>query len=104
MAQISHGLWLWYRLAAVALIRPLAWKRPYATGATLKNKQTNKNTDGEAAMGEMGGLILGHVEFAGSLGALGTCQIDGWHLRSEAWPGVLAEKYKIKHYLLLDGS
>ena len=32
-------LWLWCRLAAVALIRPLAWEPPYATGTALKNKQ-----------------------------------------------------------------
>jgi len=39
-------LWLWHRLAAAALIGPLAWELPYATGAALKkqNKQTkNKN-------------------------------------------------------------
>ena len=37
-------LWLWRRPAAVALIRSLAWKFPYAAGAALKskNKQTNK--------------------------------------------------------------
>ena len=29
-------LWLWCSLAAVALIRPLAWETPYATGAALK--------------------------------------------------------------------
>ena len=29
-------LWLWCRLAAVALIRPLAWELPYAVGAALK--------------------------------------------------------------------
>ena len=29
-------LWLWRRLAAVALIRPLAWEPPYATGVALK--------------------------------------------------------------------
>ena len=29
-------LWLGRRLAAAALIRPLAWEPPYATGATLK--------------------------------------------------------------------
>ena len=34
---------LWHRLAAVALIRPLAWKPPYATGLALKIK-TNKKT------------------------------------------------------------
>ena len=32
-------LWLWHRLAAVAWLRPLAWKPPCATGVTLK---TNK--------------------------------------------------------------
>ena len=35
-------LWLWCRLAAVALIRLLAWDPPYAVGVALKiNKQTN---------------------------------------------------------------
>ena len=28
---------LWYRLAAVAPIRPLAWELPYAADAALKN-------------------------------------------------------------------
>ena len=39
-----HGLdptllWLWHRLAAVALIRPLAWELPCAVGAVLKKKK-----------------------------------------------------------------
>ena len=29
-------LWLWCRLAAVALIQPLAWEPPYDAGAALK--------------------------------------------------------------------
>ena len=29
-------LWLWHRPAAVALIRPLAWEPPCASGAALK--------------------------------------------------------------------
>ena len=32
-------LWLWRRLAAVALIQPLAWELPYALGAALKRKK-----------------------------------------------------------------
>ena len=32
-------LWLWYRLAAAATIRPLAWERPYATGVALIRKK-----------------------------------------------------------------
>ena len=32
-------LWLWYKPAATAPIRPLAWEPPYATGAALKSKK-----------------------------------------------------------------
>ena len=32
-------LWLWCRLGAVALIGPLCWEPPYATGAALKDKK-----------------------------------------------------------------
>ena len=35
-------LWLWCRPAAVALIPPLTWEPPYATGAALKDKKTEK--------------------------------------------------------------
>ena len=40
-------LWLWHRLAATALIQPLAWEPPNAVGTALektKNKQTNKKS------------------------------------------------------------
>ena len=35
-------LWLWWRPAAVAPIRRLAWEPPYATGAALKSKKKKK--------------------------------------------------------------
>ena len=35
-------LWLWCRLAAVALIGPLAWELPYAMGAALKKPKKKK--------------------------------------------------------------
>ena len=35
-------LWLWYRLAATAPIRPLAWEPPYATGAAQDKKDKKK--------------------------------------------------------------
>ena len=36
--------WLWCRLVATALIRPLAWEPPYAVGAALeKGKREEKN-------------------------------------------------------------
>ena len=39
-------LWLWYSLAAAALIRPLAWELSYASGAALKKKNQTKNIIG----------------------------------------------------------
>ena len=36
------SLWMWCRLAAAALIRLLAWERPYATGASVKRKKRLK--------------------------------------------------------------
>ena len=33
-------LWLWRRLAAAALIQPLAWEFLYAIGAALKKEKT----------------------------------------------------------------
>ena len=35
-------LWLWHRLAATALIRPLAWEPPKAVGVALKGQKTKK--------------------------------------------------------------
>ena len=34
---------LWCKLAAGALIQPLAWERPYAAGAALKSQKINKS-------------------------------------------------------------
>ena len=35
-------LWLWLRLAATALIQPVAWELPYAMGIALKSKKKKK--------------------------------------------------------------
>ena len=48
-------LWLWLWLAAAALIRPLAWEPPYATGAALKRpkrKKEKKTTAGVPAVAQ----------------------------------------------------
>ena len=37
-------LWLWHRLAATALIRPLAWEPPYAAGVALEKAKTHTHT------------------------------------------------------------
>ena len=41
-------LWLWHRLAAIALIQSLAWELLYAVGTALKGKrERNRLTDTE---------------------------------------------------------
>ena len=41
--RLRSGIaWHWSRLAAVALIAPLAWEPPYAMGMALKGKKTKK--------------------------------------------------------------
>ena len=35
-------LWLWCRLAALALTGPLAWEPPYVVGAALKSEKKKK--------------------------------------------------------------
>ena len=41
----QYYLWLWCRLAAAALIRPLAWELPYATGLPVKTKKIEKEKE-----------------------------------------------------------
>ena len=39
-------------LAAIALIRPLAWERPYSTGAALKRQKKKKKKVKDSSYGE----------------------------------------------------
>ena len=45
-------LWLWHRLAAAAVIHPLAWELPYAAGAALKKKKRKKEKRKNLAVAE----------------------------------------------------
>ena len=38
-------LWLWCRLAAVALIQPLVWEPPYAKGVAIKKKKEKEKNE-----------------------------------------------------------
>ena len=38
-------LWLWYRLVATALIRPLAWEPPYVMGAAQEKAKRQKKKE-----------------------------------------------------------
>ena len=42
-SDLALLLWLWCRPTATALIRPLTWEPPYATGAALKKDKKTKN-------------------------------------------------------------
>ena len=50
-------LWLWWRLAAVALIQPLAWELLYTTGAALERKN-NSLSGVPALVQQVKGLAL----------------------------------------------
>ena len=42
MQRGSQLLWLWHRPMSVALIGPLAWEPPYASGTALKRQKDQK--------------------------------------------------------------
>ena len=39
-------LWLWHKPESPALIGPLAWEPPYATGVALKKTERKKSKNG----------------------------------------------------------
>ena len=59
-------LWLWCRLAAAALIGPLAWEPPYAEDAALKRKKKKEPHSAEGS---------GYIDTRSSAGV------------SKTWPG-----------------
>ena len=53
-------LWLWCRPAATALIQPLAWEPPYATGVALEktekkilNQKLKENSNSKPILNEI---------------------------------------------------
>ena len=46
----SSFLWLWHRLAATALMGPLAWELPYTTGVQKKAKKAKKKKNMKHAL------------------------------------------------------
>ena len=52
-------LWLWWRLAAVAPIQPIAWELPYATGAALKKEKKKKKAVSLASYNKL--LLFNYV-------------------------------------------
>ena len=73
-------LWLWYRLAAVALIQPLAWDPPCAVGVGLKRpkkeKKKREQVRAGVGLGDPKELGLGCTYFS----SLTTCGRDNGEL------------------------
>ena len=65
-------LWLWCRLVATALIRPLAWEPPYAEGVALKRTKykKKKKKHGVPICGSVDGNPTGTHGDAGSIPGL----------------------------------
>ena len=72
--QIGSGIAVAMAKAAVALIRPLVWKPPYAAGMALKRKKKKKERKKERKMVNGKGLKL-KGELKGELEVL-QCQIQ----------------------------
>ena len=54
-------LWLWCRPAAVALIEPLAWEFPYASGTALKRKK--KKRERLSSIRVVKGILAQNLQF-----------------------------------------
>ena len=52
---LKDPMWLWCRLAAAALIPPLAWELPFAAGAALESKTNKTKIFVEASPNRVGG-------------------------------------------------
>lgn len=65
-------LWLWCRPAATALIRPLAWEPPYATGAAVKSERKEgkreREKEGREGKKTLGKSILLTYTLVGAAG------------------------------------
>ena len=63
-------LWLRCRRAAAALIQPLAWEPPYASGAALKSKENKKQKQGVPVVAQWLTNPTRNHEVAGSVPGL----------------------------------
>ena len=62
---LDHSLlWLWCRLADVALIQPLAWEPLYAMGAALKRKKKLLNAYHGPVTAKLQKAVHGFVKIA----------------------------------------
>ena len=111
-------LWLWCRLAAAALIRPLAWEPPYAAKTDKQTKpvrQSGAGSTGSKLLPGVAGSGVWAPEGASSLGQRGNSE-GFWERRAWRtqvtgviqWGGqlsptldILTEKYSISAFQTL---
>ena len=84
-------MWLWRRLAATVLLRPLTWEPPYAAGAALKKAKQNKTNKQKTLL--EGSLLSPPVKTKASEPTLWPCPSpgpclgwvgEGWFLPEES--------------------
>ena len=63
-------LWLWRRPVATALIQPLIWKPPYATGVALEKAKRQKKKESKSSRGGTAETNLTRNEVVGSIPGL----------------------------------
>ena len=68
-------LWLWHRPAAAALIRPLVWESPHASGTALKSKKKKKVFGGLLSSTGVGWRVLEQAGLAWSCVATPVCVV-----------------------------
>ena len=72
-------LWLWHRLVATALIRPLAWEPPYAAGAAQEMAKKQKKKRKRKSNLEALAVVQQDWQCLGSAGTW--VQSPAWHSR-----------------------
>ena len=78
--RLGSGVaWLWYRLAATALIGPLAWEPSHVMGAALKRQWKKKMWAGRLGNEWAGGRVLGILE-CGKNSSLVEIGVQAFHL------------------------
>ena len=77
-------LWFWYRPVATALIPPLAWESPYATGAALKKTKEKRKKECGCSVAHLLLPRWFEIKIISPLGWINTKENCSRHLRYSA--------------------
>ena len=88
-------LWLWHRLGAAALIGPLAWEPPYATGEALKRQKKKRQRNHDLFFANPFAKLkgVGFYQYIKeiSISTLEPQSVNGWwdHSMANSWKALL---------------